>query len=133
MCYIICKNCGRRSLFDYFGFCSVYCCADYSSKHDLSFEDAQSRKIEDLECDNRNLEYDISDLENSLDHITKRNEQLKRTAKEELDIEVKDKLDRIEVTESNLRSANNSCRALEKELKEIKEHKRRQQRVRRKE
>ena len=109
MCYIICKNCGRRSLFDYFDFCSVYCCADYSSKHDLSFEDAQydhkSQRIEDLEEDNRSLEYDVSDLESSLEEVRDRNEQLRRTAKEELDIEVKDKLGRIEVTESNLSSA----------------------------
>ena len=122
---IICKNCGRKSLFDYFDFCSVYCCADYSSKHDLSFENSQydykSQKIEDLECDKEELESEISHLETSLWRAGERIEELKRTAKEELNTEVKNKLERLKKTENSLAYAKSSLIELAKKLEEIKE------------
>jgi len=123
--YIICKNCGRKSLFDYFDFCSVYCCADYSSKHDLSFENSQydykSQKIEDLECDKEELESEISHLETSLWRAGERIEELKRTAREELDIEVKNKLEELNVTKKDLINLKKSYKDFLSEFGELEE------------
>jgi len=125
MCYIICKNCGRKSLFDYFDFCSVFCCADYSSKHDLSFENSQydykSQKIEDLECDKEELESEISHLETSLWRAGERIEELKRTAREELDIEVKNKLEELNVTKKDLINLKKSYKDFLSEFGELEE------------
>jgi chromosome segregation ATPase len=121
---IICKNCGRQSLFDYYDFCSVYCCSDYASKHDLLLEDVQydfkSLKIEDLEYNKEKLEYEVSDLEDLLYKADKRIEELKRTARDELDVEVEDKLQRLEITKSNLRNVNSSYSKIKEELKSLK-------------
>lgn len=49
--YIICKNCDRKSFYDYYGHCSVYCCASYAVKHNVLFGDAQEFKFKDEQID----------------------------------------------------------------------------------
>jgi len=122
---IICKNCGRKSLFDYFDFCCVFCCADYASKNCISFENAKyddkSQKIEILENDIENLEYEITDLETSLWRAGDRIEELKTTAKDELDINVKNKLEELNVTKKDLINLKKSYKDFLTEFKELEE------------
>ncbi len=59
---IICKNCGRNSYYSYYGFCNIFCCADFAHKHNLSVKEAtddiRGERIEELELDLKCMESD---------------------------------------------------------------------------
>ena len=102
---IICRNCGRKSFTDYYSFCSVICCADFAVKHNTTFNSAKYIDSED-ESEIRKLEYGIEDLESEVRAIEEDNNDLRREIrkkkediKKEVDIEVKNKLSRLEVVE----------------------------------
>ena len=115
---IFCRNCGRKSLTDYFNFCSIICCADFAVKQGIEFNSAKYIDSED-ESEIRKLEYGIEDLESEVRAIEEDNNDLRREIRKkkedienEVDIEVRDKLGRLEVTESNFRSVKKDYVAL---------------------
>lgn len=39
--FIVCKNCGKRSLNNHYGFCSIWCCVDFAARYNMHYLDLQ--------------------------------------------------------------------------------------------
>lgn len=122
---IICRNCGRKSLTDYYNFCSIICCADFAIKQGIEFNSAKYIDGED-ESEIRELEYEIEDLksevgrnEYELSDLRREIRKKKEEIENEVNIEVRDKLGRLEVLESNFRTARQDYIKLEETFRKI--------------
>ncbi len=117
---IICRNCGRKSFTDYYSFCSIVCCSDFAIKQGIEFNSAKYIDYED-ESEIRKLEYEIEDLKSEgrrdEDELFDLRKEIRK--KKEVDIEIKDKLGRLEVLESNFRTDRQDYIRLEETFRKI--------------
>lgn len=70
---IICRNCDRCSINDYYGYCSISCCADFAHKYNLSFEEA---KLNEKDIALEELEEKFDEMERDRDHYEDRTNEL---------------------------------------------------------